>query len=277
MTVLVKRPLRVGLVLAGVAALAAAMAVTICGSSPALGARAAATPTRVTVYFVRQGHLAPVRRVLPYTLGVTRAALQALLAGPTAAERKLGYFSSIPAGTTLRDVSIAGSLVTVDLTGTFASGGGSFSMLNRVAQVVFTATQFRSDADRVRFLLDGVPVTAIGGEGVLVRPWVSRVSFEAQAPPILVEYPLRGDTVTSPVTVRGTANVFEAWLLVDVLSPSGQVLAHRNVMASTGTGTRGTFSVTLPVSPGHRVVVAYTHSAKNGARIDVVRVPVTVR
>ncbi len=50
----------------------------------------------------------------------------------------------------------------------FATGGGSFSMLARVAQVVFTATQF-STVERVVLLLEGRPIEALGGEGLVLR------------------------------------------------------------------------------------------------------------
>lgn len=269
------RRLRAALVLLGVVSVAAAVTAAAGGSS-SRDIRASTAPTRVTVYFVRGEHLAPVGRALPHTLAVARASLRALLAGPTAAERRAGYRSLVPVGTTLRDIAVSGRVATVDLSRRFASGGGSFSMLTRVAQVVFTTTQFPT-VDRVRFRLDGTPVKAIGGEGVVVAPSVARSGFEDQSPPILVEQPLPGDTIGSPFLVRGTANVFEAQLFVDVVSPTGHVLAHRDVLASAGTGTRGTFSAKLHVAPGHAVVVAYTRSPKNGARIDIVRVPVTIR
>ena len=169
-------------------------------------------------------------------------------------------------------------MLTVDLSGRFQSGGGSQSMLLRVAQVVYTATTFPT-VDRVAFSLDGRPVSAIGGEGVVVSPPVTRSSFEAQTPAILVEQPLAGDRVSTPVRIRGTANVFEAQLSIDVLKATGERLGHRTVEASAGTGTRGSFDVTIPVKAAAErlVVVAYARSPKNGARIDVVRVPVTVR
>lgn len=231
----------------------------------------------LTVYLVRGERLAPVRRVVPASAAVARASLAALLRGPTAAERRAGYLSAIPPGTVVHDLGLARGVLTVDLTRRFESGGGSLSMQLRVAQVVFTATQF-SSVRRVAFRIDGRPVAAIGGEGVMVSPPVGRAAFEAQAPPILVEQPLPGDRVRTPLVVRGSANVFEAQLAVDVQTPAGKVLAHRNVRASSGTGTRGRFSVTVPLGTRTRkvVVLAYTRSAKDGSRIDTVRIPVTI-
>ena len=246
----------------------------LCGAS----SPAAAPGRSVTVYLVRAGHVAPVRRVVPRTAAPARAALTALLAGPTAAERRQGYTSAIPGSTGLRSVALSHGVLTVDLTRRFESGGGSQSMLLRVAQVVHTATQFQT-VERVAFRLDGRPVAAIGGEGVIVSPPVGRTAFEAQAPAILVEQPLPGDRVSTPLRIRGTANVFEARFSIDVVKATGGRLAHRAVSASAGTGTRGSFDVTIPLgtASGRVVVVAYVNSPKDGSRIDVVRVPVTLR
>ena len=253
--------------------------VALVGSSSALASPSAVNVQRsFAVYMVRGERVSPVRRVAPQTAAPARAALVALLRGPTAAERRQGYSSAIPARTALRGVSLAGEVLTVDLSRRFESGGGSLSMLLRVAQVVHTATQFAT-VDRVAFRLDGNPVAAIGGEGVIVSPPVGRAAFESQAPPILVERPLPGDRVSPPLVVSGTANVFEAQFFVDVQTASGSLLAHRRVLAAAGTGSRGRFAVRIPLtSPTARsvVVVAYDRSSKDGRRIDLVRVPITL-
>jgi sporulation and spore germination protein/immunoglobulin-like protein involved in spore germination len=253
-------------------------AALVAGAAGANDVRAA--PGRrvpVAVYLVRSEHVSPVRRLVTADGGVARATLTALLRGRTAAERKAGYSSSIPTGTAVRGVVIRRGVATVDLSGRFAAGGGSLSMLLRVAQVVHTVTQFPT-VDRVAFRIDGKPVTAIGGEGVVVSPPVGRKSFEGQAPPILVEQPLPGDVVAGPIGVRGTANVFEARLVAELRSTGGTVLARRLVDATSGTGTRGTFATSLPLraAVSRAVVYVYARSPKDGHPIDVVRVPVSV-
>jgi germination protein M len=231
----------------------------------------------LAVYLVRGEKVTPARRLVPQTSALAHRSLVALLRGPTSAERRLGYATMIPSRTVLRNLALAHGLLTVDLSRRFEAGGGSLSMQLRVAQIVFTATQF-SSVKRVAFRLDGRPVDAIGGEGMMVKPPVGRATFEAQVPPILVEQPLPGDTVNTPLLVRGSANVFEAQLAVDVKRPSGKLLAHRSVHASAGTGTRGPFAVRIPLSgvTGKVVALAYSHSAKTGAPINVVRVPITL-
>jgi len=177
----------------------------------------------VAVYLVQGEHVIPVRRFVPHTVAVAQVAVSSLLRGPTASERKPGYSSQIPPRAGLRGILVSRGIATVDLSRRFESGGGSLSMQLRVAQVVYTLTQFPT-VSRVAFRLDGRPVESIGGEGILVSPPVGRAAFEAQAPPILVEQPLAGDIVGTPIRVRGTANVFEARLVVDVVTTNGVLL-----------------------------------------------------
>jgi spore germination protein GerM len=246
--------------------------------APTARVTSVAASSSVAVYLVRGEKVSPVRRLVPRTGAPARASLAALLNGPTVIERRSGYTSTIPSRTVLHHLSLARGVLTVDVSSRFQAGGGSLSMLLRVAQVVFTATQFPS-VQRVAFRVDGRPVKAIGGEGVMVDPPVGRSAFEGQAPPILVEQPMPGDTVRAPLVVRGSANVFEAQLEVDVRTPAGKLLAHRKVHASAGTGTRGRFNVLIPLAPptDKVVVVAFSRSAKNGAPVHTIRVPITVR
>jgi len=132
----------------------------------------------VDVFFVRfdaaahRNTLVSVRRPAPSTQAEARlrGALASLLAGPTPEERKRGVVSEIPGGTAIRSVRIEHGVAIVDLTAGLARGGGSASMLGRVWQVVYTATQFR-EVHAVQILLDGRRVQTLGGEGVLIgRP-----------------------------------------------------------------------------------------------------------
>jgi sporulation and spore germination protein/immunoglobulin-like protein involved in spore germination len=231
----------------------------------------------VAVYFLRDGKVSPVRRTVAATPAVARAAITALLQGPTEEESTDGLSSAIPEGTELRDIALSDGVATVDLGGSFDDGGGSASMLGRVAQVVATLTRFPS-VERVAFRVDGEPVETIGGEGVVVDPPLGRAAIEDETPQILVESPLPGDTVTSPVRLRGTANVFEATVSIDVRDAGGKLLKRTFTTATSGNGTRGTFDTTVAL-PGHEgvvTVVAYEASAKDGTPLHVVRVPLVL-
>ena len=133
---------------------------------------------------------------------------------------------------------------------------------------------------RVAFRLDGRAVDTIGGEGVVVDPPVDRRDFERVAPAILVESPLRGRRVRPPLRVRGTANTFEATFLLEMLGPDRRRLARRVVTATSGTGTRGTFDVTLRFRAPRGTALelyAYEESARNGRPINRIRVPLRRR
>lgn len=233
----------------------------------------AAPATRtVRVYLMRGEKLAVAHRTVPANNAPARAALDALLRGPVSADG--GMTSAIPTGTTARGVSIGGGTATVDLTGTFESGGGSLSMFSRIAQVVYTMTQFHS-VQRVAFRLDGKAVESIGGEGIIVVPPPTRADYYDMLPPILVEEPAIGDTVSSPLVVSGSSDVFEAVMQFRVRDADGRILVHTQDNATSGTGTRGTFRTTLrfATTTDTGTLEVYDISMKDGSEIDLQSIP----
>jgi len=94
--------------------------------------------------------------------------------------------------------------------------------------------------------------------------------------PIVVRTPAPGATVASPVRVSGTANVFEATFQLEVRA-GGRLVSKRTIHATSGTGTRGTWAVTVRLPHGNVTLVLYEASAKDGSHIHVVRVPLHVR
>ena len=244
---------------------------------PASSPPSAAT-TSTAVYFLRDGKIAPVRRAIPQTPHPELEAVRALLEGPTADEAADGLDTAIPEGTEVTDVSVSGGVATVDLSGAFDDGGGSESMLGRVAQVVATVTRF-DGVKRVAFELDGKKVATIGGEGVVVDPPIGRRAIEGQTPQILIESPLPGEAVSNPVRLSGTANVFEATVSLEVRDGTGTKLLEAFTTATSGTGTRGTFDtrLTIPSVPGTVTIIAYEASAENGEPLHKVDVQVTLR
>ncbi len=214
-------------------------------------------------------------RLVPKTQQVGAAAMKALLQGPTPQEKAAGMVTCIPEGTTFLGLSIKNGVATVDLSQEYGSGGGSLSMFTRLAQVVFTLTQF-SSIDAVRFKLDGKLIDTLGGEGIIVDQPVGREDYEDMSPAILVETPTVGATVGSPMRITGTANVFEAVFQVNIVNWDGLIIAEKTVMASSGTGTRGTFDVTIPFSvdkAGLGALIVYADSPKDGSQINVVEIP----
>jgi hypothetical protein len=231
--------------------------------------------TTVSLYFLRSETLGVAHRALPATEAPATAAMEALLAGPDKREKAAGLGTAIPEGTILNGVTIEDGTARVDLSGAFASGGGSLSMQARVAQVVYTLTQFRT-VRRVVFLVDGDPVEALGGEGLVLDEPQRRADWVGLLPAIFVETPAVGDIVGSPVTVAGTAMVFEATFVAEVLDDDGEILAQQTVMATRGAPQRGRFSVEIGFSTdGARrgVLLVYEVSMEDGSRMNQVRIP----
>jgi hypothetical protein len=254
-------------------------------ATPTAGSSTAPSPAGtmiVRAYFVLGGEpgtvgLVPVLRVVPKSTAVAGAAMNAVLAGPTADESgERTITSAIPAGSRLLGVTIKNGVATVDLSTEFDSGGGSASMGYRLAQVVYTLTQFTS-VKSVVFQIEGQTVTVFGGEGIVLDGPVGRTDFYDQLPAIFVDRPAFGAAIGNPGPVAGNANAFEATFRVALLDAAGKTLVDDQVMASTGTGNRGTFDVLL----GYTVTKAqwgtlraYNLSAKDGTPEDIREYPV---
>jgi hypothetical protein len=143
----------------------------------------ATLPSRrsLEVWFARRGRLVESLRTHRPTPRVATAAVQALLAGPARSERAAGMSTQIPPGTRLNGISITKGVAKVDLTSEFESGAGSRSLQLRLAQVVYTVTQFPT-VKAVRFLLDGTPVDVFSGSGIVLSHPVGRSAYRSLAP-----------------------------------------------------------------------------------------------
>ena len=139
------------------------------GSAAEVPPNAPATMT-VRLYWVEAGENAlGIERTLTYSPAVGTAAMNALLAGPTAAEQTTwpAISSTIPAGTKLLGLTVADGIARVDLSKEFESGGGTFSVTARLAQVVYTLEQFPT-VDAVEFYIEGVKVEMFSSEGLIL-------------------------------------------------------------------------------------------------------------
>jgi hypothetical protein len=203
------------------------------------------------VYFLQNGKVQPVLRTVPQTKAVAGAALDALLQGPTAAEKQLGLTTQVPAESSLTVDRPSSGVLTVH---------GDVPDGEPLAQVVYTVTQFPTST-----------TVEVNGKQY------TRGSFEDFTPAILVELPLPFEHVTSPLRMAGSANTFEATFQYELKDPSGKVIAKHFVTATSGNGVRGTFDVRIPFrlsSPGQGTLSVYENSAANGKRINQVDVPV---
>ena len=171
-------------------------------ASPTPGSPASGTMT-VRSYFVLGGEpgsvgLVPVLRIVPKTVAVATAAMNALLKGPdpdVARERTMT--TAIPDGSRLLGLTIKSGVATVDLSTEFDSGGGSASLQYRLAQVVYTLTQF-STVRSVVFQVEGQTVTVFGSEGIVLDGPVGRSDYTDQLPAIFVDRPAYGAALSNP-------------------------------------------------------------------------------
>lgn len=249
--------------------------------NPTPASTQAATPTPsptgqvvLQTWFTRQGKLFVTERTVPATTSVGKAALDRLLAGPSAAEYAAGLRSQVPAGTQLLGLSITSGTATVNLSSSFGAAASPSTMALRIAQVVYSLAQFPT-VSGVRFEINGTGVTVIGG--VPVQTPQTTAMYVGYLPAITVQNPAIGEQVTSPVTISGTADVFEAVVSVRILDSAGHEIARTFSSASCGTGCRGGYS--LPVSytvtsqqPG--TIEVFETSPKDGQPVNVQLIPV---
>ena len=230
------------------------------------------------VWFTFGDRLFVTRRVVPGTPAIGRAAMEELLARPDDLESNAGVSTAIPPGIRLLDLSIAEGVATVDLSDGFGQGSGSTGELLSVAQVVYTLTQFPT-VNGVLFEVEGEPLKKTPGHGLLLSGPQTRRDWQDQLPSILVTDPVMGERVSSPVTVRGTADVFEATVQMRLLDAQGLRLDRAFTTATCGTGCRGDFEHQLEFSVDseqHGTLEVWWDSPEDGSRKDVVQIAVTL-
>lgn len=131
---------------------------------------------------------------------------------------------------------------------------------DQAAEIVYTLTQF----------------STVKSVDVAGRMGLTRDDFASYVPPIFVESPAAGAEVPGTFHVSGTASVFEATLVVQLVR-DGKVILKQSVTASEGAPGRGTFDTTVHATPGAVTVAAFSPSAADGTPQHEVDVPVTIR
>ena len=197
-----------------------------------------------------------------------------LLAVPVPEERAAGLHTEIPRYTELLDLTLRHHIATIDLSGEFLAGGDPRKERGRLAQVVYTLTQFPGPfrVDGVRFRIDGRPLVVRSAEGRVQRQPLTRRSFEDVTPPIYVESPAVGEFVRSPFVIRGTATTSAGRLVARVRDKEGRTLGKRVVTVTSG--RRGAFKATV-VSPteASRVTLEVYEPSADGRPTHVLRIP----
>ncbi|MCL6473111.1 MAG: GerMN domain-containing protein [Firmicutes bacterium] len=245
--------------------------------------------TTITLYFinVRDGvmFLVPERRTIPKTSAIARASLEELIKGP----KQAGLTSVIPRDTKVRSVKITDSLATIDFSREVLNANvGAESEALGIAQIVDTLTQFPT-IKTVKFLVEGRDRGTIDGRQI--EDWWGHVGLSKQpfsrnesviqgarirTNTITVNSPRAYTEIPNPVTVEGTATVFEASLNVRILDRNNNRLADIPVMAENF--MNGPFKKSIkyrqPSAAGRGTVLFYFISPKDGSEVTMATVTV---
>ncbi len=228
------------------------------------------------VWFHYDGALFVSHRTRPETTFLESWALDDVLAGPTAKERATGLGTAIAPDSVLSgyDFAIKDGIATVSFRNGFTAEETPAVAAESLAEIVYTLTQFDS-VRGVAIEVKGTRLTNLWGYEL--RGPLRRADFADQLPFILVESPGIGERVSSPVTIAGTSDVFEAVVSIEILDRNGDRIASTFTMATCGTGCRGSYTTDVEYSietrqPG--TIRAYEVSAMDGSPIHIVEIPV---
>lgn len=200
-----------------------------------------------------------------------KATLERVLGGPSPAVVETtdpGAHTVFPEGTSLIGIDL-GRLTTVELSG-FSDGVSAGERELALGQIAATVLQFE-EVERVTVLENGTPVTDAP---------LTEASYEALLPPIMLTQPAFAEhpqSFAESLTFEGTANVFEANVLYELVGDDGKVFAEGFTTATCGSGCRGDLSqrVSFEVDePTLASLNVYSASAEDGSRMFEVSVPV---
>ena len=230
-----------------------ASATTTEAATTTTAATSTAAQASAATYFIHDGAIVGVTDAAAAT---PAAALTALLEGPPS-----GDATAIPAETKLSTVTVSDGTANA----TFSPELGAPSRLAQ-AQIVETLAHLPG-VSRVTISVDGSGLVALqDGAGNVLSGAATLDDYVDLTPDavIAVATPVRDSTVSNPVTLSGTADVFEGSFVVEVWS-TGKRVSQQAVSASAGTGTRGTFSTQLTLPTGDVKLVVYEPSAADGS------------
>lgn len=209
---------------------------------------------------------APADRV-----ALMEATLKRVLGGPSAPVVETtdpGVRTEFSRGTRLNGLDLA-RRTTVDLSG-FPDGLPTHERKLALAQVAATVMQYE-EVNRVEVLENGAPLTDAP---------LTKASYERLLAPIVLTEPPYAEhpkSFVESLTIEGTANVFEATVVYELVDGDGEVIADGFTTATCGSGCRGDFSERLNfevTAPTLAMLNVYSPSAEDGSRMFEVSVPV---
>jgi spore germination protein GerM len=94
--------------------------------------------------------------------------MRELIKGPSASEKKKGLLSAVPPDLRLNGVRVKHNTAELDFNGAIERGAGGSVLLNRVDQIVYTATQFPS-VKSVVIKINGRKRLTLGSDGLSIE------------------------------------------------------------------------------------------------------------
>lgn len=126
----------------------------------------------VKIYLVRLNeesekmYLAPVARKVAGE-SVLENTMRELIKGPTASEKKRGMLTAVPSGLRVNRVKIRNNVAEIDFNGAIEQGAAGSILINRIDQIVYTATQF-PNVGSVVIKINGKPRQTLGDDGLSI-------------------------------------------------------------------------------------------------------------
>jgi hypothetical protein len=174
-----------------------------------------------------------------------KEAVQAMIAGPEDPE----YTTTWNPDTEVLSVSRQGNVVEVDLSSEGREAEvGSEGAARMVQQLVYTVTDALGDSAPVQLLVEGEPAGDLWGSVTWDEPVQPAPPLDVRLL-VQIDTPREGATVSSPVTVEGEANVFEANVQWRVIDDSGKEVDSGFTTTSEAMKFRP-FSFTVELEPG---------------------------
>lgn len=234
----------------------------------------------LAVYYLKDGdndsYLVREIHTVEKSSAVAEAALNELISGtPTTA----GAYKVLPDNTKILGISIDQGLATVDFSNEVLTANvGSSGEALGINSIVNTLTEF-STIEKVQFTVDGKVENGMdwwGHVGLYEQPFKRNINSVIE-PIIWVTSPSAGDIISSPVTIKGNALVFEATVSFHLKDSDGKILAQGFTTATSGAPERGDFIGELafePTSAGKGQIEVFEVSAKDGSEVNKVIIPV---
>lgn len=188
------------------------------------------------------------------------SAVEIMIAGPEDPD----YATTWDAGTEVLGVEVGADAITVDLSqeARTANVGSELAAL-MTQQLVYTVTSALGSDLPVQLQIEGEPAGELWGVLVWDEP-IGRADPMDTRVLVQIDSPTEGASVTSPVTVSGEANAFEANVPWRVLDVDGAEVASGFALTSEGQ-VFAPFSFTVELAPGSYTVEVSEDDPSDGA------------